>query len=61
MLYQRCRAGELRLAISPELLAELGRVLRYPKLGFAEEEIEAFISDYLDGQDSRAMIKSSNL
>jgi hypothetical protein len=28
MLYQRCRAGELRLAISPELLAELGRVLR---------------------------------
>jgi hypothetical protein len=28
MLYQRCRAGELRLAISPELLAERGRVLR---------------------------------
>ncbi len=44
-LYERCRAGEL--AISPELLAELERVLRYPRLGFAEEEIEGFISDLL--------------
>lgn len=48
MLYQRCRAGELRLVISPGLLAELERVLRYPRLGFAEEEIEAFISDLLE-------------
>ena len=47
-IYQRCRAGELRLALSPELLAELERVLRYPKLGFAEEEINAFISDLLE-------------
>jgi putative PIN family toxin of toxin-antitoxin system len=47
-IYQRCRAGELRLVISPELLAELERVLRYPRLGFAEEEIEAFISDLLE-------------
>jgi putative PIN family toxin of toxin-antitoxin system len=46
-LYERCRAGELRLAISPELLAELERVLRYPRLGFTEEEIEGFISDLL--------------
>jgi putative PIN family toxin of toxin-antitoxin system len=47
-LYERCRAGELRLAISPELLAELRRVLRYPKFGFEEEEIEGFVSDLLD-------------
>jgi len=46
-LFERCKAGELRLAISPELLAELERVLRYPKLGFTEEEIEGFISDLL--------------
>jgi hypothetical protein len=46
-LYERCRTGELRLAISPELLAELERMLRYPRLGFAEEEIEGFISDLL--------------
>ena len=46
-LYERCRAGELRLAISPELLAELERVLRYPKFGFAEEEIEGFVSNLL--------------
>ncbi len=47
-LYERCRAGELRLAISPELLAELRQVLRYPKFGFEEEEIEGFVSDLLD-------------
>jgi hypothetical protein len=29
------------------LLAELERVLRYPRLGFAEEEIESFISNLL--------------
>lgn len=46
-LYERCRRGELRLAISGALLDELRRVLRYPKLGFTEEEIEVFVSDVL--------------
>lgn len=32
---------------SPALLAEPKRVLRYPKLGFAEAEIESFMSDVL--------------
>jgi len=45
-LYERSRAGKLRLAISSKLLAELERVLRYPKLGFTEE-VEDFISDLL--------------
>lgn len=44
-LYSRCRNGEQQLAVSPALLDELRRVLAYPKLGFAQDEIEAFISD----------------
>lgn len=47
-LYSRCRSGEPQLAISPELLDELRRVLRYPKLGFDEYEIDEFVSDVLD-------------
>ncbi len=46
-LYERCRRGELRLAISNVLLDELRRVLRYPKLGFTGDEVEVFISDIL--------------
>lgn len=35
------------MAISPTLLAELIRVLNYPKLGLTADEIEAFVSDIL--------------
>ncbi len=47
-LYDRCRSGRLRLAISPALLEELRRVLGYPKLGFSEDEVEVFVADVLD-------------
>ncbi|MBA3610660.1 MAG: putative toxin-antitoxin system toxin component, PIN family [Rubrobacter sp.] len=47
LLYERCRSGELQLATSNALLDELRRVLRYPKLGFTEDEIEEFVSDIL--------------
>ncbi len=47
LLYERCRHGELRLAISNALLDELRRVLRYPKLGFTEDDIENFVTDIL--------------
>ncbi len=46
-IYVRRREGRLKLATSPALLAELRRVLRYPRLGFAEDEIESFVSDVL--------------
>lgn len=46
-IYVRCREGRLRLAASPALIAELRRVLHYPRLGFTEDEIEGFISDLL--------------
>lgn len=46
-IYVRCREGRLRLATSPALIAELRRVLHYPKLGFTDEEIESFVSDLL--------------
>ncbi|MEJ7820577.1 MAG: putative toxin-antitoxin system toxin component, PIN family [Rubrobacteraceae bacterium] len=47
LLYERYRSGELQLATSNALLDELRRVLRYPKLGFTEDEIEEFVSDIL--------------
>lgn len=46
-LYERCRTGGLELAVSSALVAELERVLRYPKLGFTEDDIGAFVSDLL--------------
>ena len=45
LLYERCGHGELRLATSNALLDELRRVLKYPKLGFTEDDIENFVSD----------------
>jgi uncharacterized protein len=47
-IYNLCREGRLRLATSPALLAELRRVLRYPRLGFTGDEIESFLSDLLE-------------
>ncbi len=44
-VYERCRAGELRQSISPDLLLELERVLHYPKLQFTESEIRACLRD----------------
>jgi len=44
-IYQLCRERQLQVATSPLLLAELQRVLLYPKLGLAEEEIRWFVSD----------------
>lgn len=46
-----CHKGELELAASPESLAELRRVLGYPRickrLVFSDEQIEAFVA-YLE-------------
>lgn len=40
-LYRLARDGSLRAATSPELLAELERVLSYPKFGLDSAEIDA--------------------
>jgi uncharacterized protein len=44
----RCRAGELELLISPDSIAELRRVLTYPRirkrLRYRDEQIEAFVT-----------------
>ncbi len=45
VVYERCQAGVMHLATSPELLDELARVLRYPKFLFTESEIQAFLRD----------------
>lgn len=47
-LYGYCQSGMLRPATSSALLAELQRVLRYPKFRFSESEIDAFIKDILE-------------
>lgn len=43
----RCHSGELELVASPESLAELRRVLSYPRirkrLRYSDEQIEAFV------------------
>ena len=36
-IYLACREGDLLMATSHALLVELGRVLLYPKFGFAEQ------------------------
>jgi putative PIN family toxin of toxin-antitoxin system len=45
----RCQAGELDLLVSPDSLAELRRVLAYPRirkrLQYSDEQIERFISN----------------
>lgn len=41
-LLTRCESRDLQLAISPALLEEVARVLRYPKLRLAPETIAAF-------------------
>lgn len=40
-VYRLARDGPLRAATSPELLAELARVLSYPKFGLDSAEIDA--------------------
>ncbi len=47
-VYGLCRKGCLQLATSSALLAELRRVLSYPRLGFGEAEIEGFVPDILE-------------
>lgn len=42
-LYRLARDERLRVATSPELLAELERVLSYPKLGLTAAEIDAIM------------------
>ena len=44
-VYRACRAGNLRMATSNALLAELGRVLMYPKLGFEKRDVAEFLAD----------------
>lgn len=44
-LYRLCRAGTVALAMSPDLIDELGRVLRYPKLELEESDVAAFVGD----------------
>lgn len=44
-LYHLCRTGQVQLATSPELINELGRVLRYPKLQLEESDVTAFVGD----------------
>ena len=44
-MYERCGAGVMHLATSPELLDELERVLHYPKFLFTESEIQAFLRE----------------
>jgi putative PIN family toxin of toxin-antitoxin system len=44
-VYEFCRAGDLRQSTTPDLLAELERVLRYPKFHFTEFEIRSFLRD----------------
>lgn len=41
-LLSRCEKGDCQLAISPPILEELARVLRYPKLRLSPEDIAAF-------------------
>jgi len=42
-IVRRCHAGEHRLLISPEILSELERVLRYPKLKLTADRIDAYL------------------
>ena len=42
-IVEKCQTGEIRLLLSLEILRELERVLRYPKLGFSEEEIAEYL------------------
>ena len=44
-IYQACREGDLLMATSHALLVELGRVLLYPKFGFAKQEVADFLAD----------------
>lgn len=44
-LYRLCRAGTVGLATSPDLIDELGRILRYPKLELEESDVTAFVRD----------------
>lgn len=47
----RCQRGELELVVSPDSLAELRRVLHYPRirsrLRYSDDQIEAFVA-YLE-------------
>jgi putative PIN family toxin of toxin-antitoxin system len=42
-LVQACLAGRHQLLLSPAILSELAKVLRYPKLGFKPGEILAYL------------------
>lgn len=44
-VYRLCGTGDLHLAVSDDLLAELRRVLGYPKFGLDRSEIEAVLWD----------------
>ena len=47
-LLARCQAGELELLVSPDILAEIRRVLAYPRirkrLHYSDEQIDAFVA-----------------
>ena len=45
-IYQLCRTGVLQAATSPQLLAELERVLGYPKFGLVDKEIRQLVSEF---------------
>ena len=46
-VYEHCRARVLHQAISPDLLHELERVLRYPKFHFTDLESRSFLRDVI--------------
>ncbi len=43
-VFQKCIDGELELITSPEQIAELRRVMDYPKFNFTEEQKTIFIA-----------------
>jgi uncharacterized protein len=46
-LVKKCQGGDLQLGISYDLLAELERVLRYPRLDFDESLVLSTIAELL--------------
>lgn len=48
VIFEKCLHGELALVTSPQQMAELQRVMDYPKFGFSEEQKSRFISIILE-------------
>lgn len=50
-IVQLCLAGHHKLLLSPDILSELERVLRYPKLKFTSEQIDEYLEQLTEAAE----------